>query len=251
MPRHVRRAAAAALALLAAGLGACDPCAGVVHCSRGNYLAVDGQIVEPANGAGIDGVRIDVVRVGGLPLATDSLTTVTSGGGHWRVELSPSGAGAVSVAIAVAVPGYPPYRVPGVVLETREHAGDATVLDPWIPVPYFSFVGEFFLNGTTDQRVEGAVVEFRRTSGVALRGDGIVDGVYRTTTDAGGRFAIFPTDKNVVLPATVAGDVVGDFFVQLPAPYGTSTIRGVTFTATPVFRKFPAIFRYAIGPGVP
>jgi hypothetical protein len=210
---------------------------------------VDGQIVDPITGSGIDGARVEIVRTGGLALDVDSVGVATSEGGHWRLELGPKGAGAVEVEIVVAAPGAAPYRVP-TVLTTRDHRGDATLLPPWVPVPYFSFVGEFFLNGTVDRRVEGAPVEFRRTGGVLLRGPGIATGTYNTTTDAGGRFAAFPTQTNAVFPVTF-GAVVGDFSVNLGPTLGTTVVRDVRLQATPVYKQPAAIFRYAVGPGTP
>lgn len=234
--------------MLTAAQPACDPCAGVARCERGAYLAVNGQIVDPATGAGMDGVRIDIVRRGGLALESDSLSVLTGDGGHWRLQLSPVGQGAVDVDIVVSVPGFDPYRVP-TVLETREHGGDARVLDRWVPVPYFAYAGEFFLSGTDDVRAAGVAVEFRRTSGVLLRGPGIESGVFRATTDAAGRVNVFPaTTGNAVLPATI-GAVVGDFVVRLAPPLGTTTVRGVRLEATPVYRRAPAIIRAAVGPG--
>lgn len=249
-PSSARLRWLAAIAIFGAALSACDPCSGVASCRRGDYLAVEGQVVDPVSGVGIGGVRIDVVRVAGLSLDVDSLRTETSADGQWRLELSPRDRGAVQVDIVVSAPGVSPYRVPGVTLETRENGGDATVLEHWVPVPYFSYAGELYLNGTVDTRVEGAQVEFRRTGGVALRGDGVSAGVYRTTTDAGGRFALFPTDGNAVFPVTV-GEVVGDLVVDLGPQYGTTVLREVRLAATPVYRRPAGILRYAVGPSTP
>jgi hypothetical protein len=137
-----------------------------------------------------------------------------------------------------------------VILETREHGGDAIVLEHWVPVPYFSYAGEFFRNGTVDTRVEGATVEFHRTAGVELRGDGVASGVYRAITDAGGRIALFPTGENAVFPITV-GEVVGDLTVDLGPTAGITVLRDVRLAATPVYRLPAGILRYAVGPANP
>jgi hypothetical protein len=241
--------ARAALSILILGLSAaaCDPCAGVVSCERGAYLAVDGQIVDPVTGAGIEGVRIDVVRTAGLPLVMDSASTTTEDEGHWRLELAPTEAGAVVVDVVVSPPGYTPYRVRGLTLESRPHAGDANVLERWVREPYFAYAGELFHAGTEDDRVQGAAVEFRRTGGVELRGPGIGSGAYRTVTDVGGRFALFPFTNDAIFPVTF-GDVLGDLFVDLGPPVGIAVIRGIRLSATQVYHQPPAIYRLAIGP---
>jgi hypothetical protein len=235
------------LALLAmvTAQASCDPCSGIASCDRGAYLAIDGQIVDPAFGGGIDGVPVSVVRTGGVAVNADSVAVTTSDGGHWRVELAPHDAGAVTVAVVVAVPGHAPYRVP-LTVQTRPHGGDATLLDPWIPEPYFAYAGELFLKGTADQRVNDAAVEFRRTGGVALRGDGLAGGVYRTRTDVAGRFSMFPTDGGP-FPVTF-GDVVGELRVDL-GPLGITVIPNVVLSPTPVFHRQRDIYRVAVGPG--
>jgi hypothetical protein len=225
----------------------CDPCSGIARCERAAYLAIDGQIVDPVSGRGIDGVPIDVIRVGGVGVDVDSLSTLTSDGGHWRVELAPHEAGSVAVVIAVSAPGVARYRVP-VTVETRTRGGDATLLDKWVPEPYFAYAGELFLNGTVDERVNDAPVEFRRTGGVQLRGAGIATGVYGQRTDVAGRFSMFPTDGNAVFPVTF-GDVVGELRVDLGPPYGVSIVRNVVLSATPVYHKQRDIYRVAVGPG--
>jgi hypothetical protein len=249
--RASRAAAITCLLLVAGAATACDPCSGVARCANGAYLAVDGQIVDPITGAGIDGARISVIRVGGVTLDVDSLETTTADGGHWRLELAPQSVGRAIVDVVVAAPGAAGYRARGISLETRKHGGDANVLPPWVPVPYFSYAGEFYRYGTTAEPVIGALVEFRRTGGVQLIGPGVASGGYHTTTDAGGRFLLFPTrTTNSVFP-TALEEVVGDFIVDLGPALGTTIIRGVTLQPTPLYRLQNVVIRYAVGPGTP
>ena len=236
--------------IVAAGQSACDPCTGVANCDSGAYLAVDGRIVDPITGAGLDGVRIDVIRVGGVALEVDSMQSVTKDGGHWRVEFKPRTAGSVEVDVVVSPPGFASYRVPSVSLQTRARGGDANVLDPWVPEPYFSYAAEFYRIGTADERIDGALVEFRRTGGVALRGSGIQGGAFRGSTDVAGRITIFPTRGNAVFPVTF-GDVVGDFLVSFGPTNSTSVVRDVRLTPTPVYRQQRSIVREGVGPGAP
>jgi hypothetical protein len=233
--------------LVMSAVQACDPCSGVANCDVTAYLAVDGQIVDPVNGVGIDGVPVGVVRIDGVAVDVDSVSTRTADGGHWRVELSPHGPGTVYVEVVVSPPGYPSYRVP-LTLVTRTRGGDATLLDKWVPEPYFSYAGELYLNGTADERVNDAAVEFRRTGGVQLRGPGIETGVFRTRTDIAGRFTAFPTVESGVFPVTF-GNVFGEFRVDLGPPYGVSIVRNVVLSPTPVYRKARDIYRAPVGPG--
>jgi hypothetical protein len=226
----------------------CDPCSGIARCDRSAYLAIDGQIVDPVFGHGIDGVPIDVIYAGGVAVDVDSVSTVTSDGGHWRIELAPHDSGTVLVVVAVSPPGAARYRVP-VTVQTRARGGDATLLDKWVPEPYFAYAGELYLNGTVDDRVNDALVEFRRTGGVQLRGVGIETGVYTTRTDVAGRFTMFPSEESAVLPVTF-GDVIGELRVDLGAPYGVSFVRNVVLSPTPVYHKLQrTIYRVAVGPG--
>ena len=237
------------LALMAMSVmqASCDPCSGIARCDSPAYLAIDGQIVDPVFGRGIDGVPIDVIWAGGVAVDVDSLSTVTSDGGHWRIELSPHDSGTVLVVVAVSPPGVARYRVP-LTVATHPRGGDATLLDKWVPEPYFAYAGELYINGTADQRANDAAVEFRRTGGVQLRGVGIASGVYTQRTDIAGRFSMFPTTDGGVLPVTF-GDVIGELHVDLGPPYGVSIVRNVVLSPTPVYHKQRDIYRVAVGPG--
>lgn len=231
-------------------LVACDPCSGVIGCSNGRYLAAAGQIVDPVTGVGIDGVRIDVIRTSGIETERDSVSAVTGNGGFWRAELSPVASGTVITDIEVSAPGYEPYRLKDVALETREHGGDANLNERWIPFLYFDFVAEFFLDGTADVRPEGALVEFRRTSGVPLTGPGQVAGVYRAPTNSAGRIHIYPTTGDSAVFATEDGNLIGDLVVHLSSTDST-VISGVVLWPSHTFRDprtSAIIIRAAVGP---
>src|SRR5690348_16548837 len=77
----------------------CDPCFGTSSCgaTAGWRLAIQGQLVRASTGRGVDGVPIDVVRRGGVALAADSFSVVTSGGGFWHVESAAQSSGAVDM----------------------------------------------------------------------------------------------------------------------------------------------------------
>jgi hypothetical protein len=250
-----RRRAAAAPAIAAAVLflgvlTSCDPCTGIASCSSGAYLAAAGQIVDAATRQGVDGVRIDAVRVGGIEVAQDSLSTVTSGGGFWRIEFTPKSTGTVDVDFQVSPPKVDSYRLHAVRLTTKEHGGDANLNERWVTVLYFYHFLELFTGGAADQRVEGARVTYTRTSGVELRGPGVSSGAYHNTTDFGGRMPLFPSaGPNAVYPIEDT-PVVGDLTITA-AGFGTTVFPGLMLEPSHIYNDFGAIERYEIVPLTP
>jgi hypothetical protein len=245
--RPLQRAATLSLcAALAAALTGCEPCAGVANCSNDAYLAATGQIVDAATRQGVDGVRIDAIRVGGIGVGRDSISTVTSGGGFWRLEFTPTATGTLDVDFVVSPPSVDPYRLHGIRLATREHGGDANLNERWVTVLYFNHLLEIYRRGTADSRIEGARVQFTRTGGVELRGPGAVNGVFRDTTDFGGRMPLFPSQGgNAVYPVN-DGAVVGDLSITTP-DLGTTVLRGFFLTSSHLYKDPAAIERYDIG----
>jgi hypothetical protein len=240
---------AAAAALVA--FVACDPCAGVASCANGRYLAAVGQIVDGYSGKGIAGVRIDVVRTAGVQVGTDSLSAVTDDGGFWRVEFAPDSSGTMFADIRVSPPNYPPYLLRQIRLETKSHNGDANLNERWVPYLYFKYVGEFFLNGTQDQRVQGATVQFRRTAGAVLSGPGIQNDSFTSLTDAGGRVYFFPMFGDSSVFAADNQPVVADLIIRLPQSADSTVLRGVELTPRSTFfytREFAPVIRYPVGP---
>lgn len=247
------RVATLALAALAGAfaltLTACDPCTGVASCATGGaYLAATGQIVDRITGQGVDGVRIDVVRTGGIGVEQDSVSAITSDGGFWRVQLAPAGEGTLDVDVQVSPPGEPGYRVRGLRFMTRLHGGDANLNQAWVSTPYFSYAGELYLRGTTDDRIQGRPIQFRLTGGVQTRGTGVRDSVFRATTDAGGRVELFPQREQGGLLPLGGDDLIGDLTVDLGAPLGPSTVRDVRLTPSYVYFGQVRILRLAVGP---
>ena len=99
--------------------------------------------------------------------------------------------------------------------------GDLKSLGVWgvgpLPVaPHISYVGELHY-ADTGARAIGVAVEFRRTGGIAVEPDTLLQ-----RTDASGRFALFlkPTPSQ-------DGEVVGEVLVRPPPPYASITIPDV------------------------
>ncbi len=246
--RWISRAAlAACIIMLGAVVLACDPCSGVSGCSVGPYLAADGQIVDPVNGAGVDGVRIDLVRTSGISTSIDSTSVVTRDGGHWHVRFDVASEGVLNVRARVTPPNGVSYDVPNVRLLTSVRGGEGNLVERWVTVPYFRHVAELAFRGAADARVIVVPVEFRRTGGVSLAGPTSAN-QFRTTTDSGGRIGLFGVRDGVLASGT--GEIIGDLYVELPDPYTTAVVRGVRIPTTYVYRDPAQVFRVLIGPTV-
>lgn len=229
---------------------ACDPCAGVARCSSGDYLSATGQIVERANGHGVDGVRLDIVRVGGLTLSTDSTTVFTTDGGFWRAEFAPVSAGTLYVDVEVSPPTQAPYRVRNLPLVSREHGGDAALNERWVTRPFFNDFAQFVLRGTPGDPVANTRVEFRRTGGVQLVGPGIASGVYSRVTDAAGYYRLFPyADADTILPVGNEA-VIGDLTVLLGGALGTSVVKKVMLPPTYRYDTDSHLYTFYVGPSL-
>jgi hypothetical protein len=248
---RLRSAAAIALHLSVAGvMAACDPCSGIASCSSGAYLAATGQIVDPTTRQGVDGVRVDVIRASGIDVGQDSLSTVTRGGGFWRLEFAPRSVGTLGVDFVVSPPGEPAYRLHGVQLTTREHGGDANLNERWVTRLYFNHFLEIYRRGTVDDRIVGAQVTFTRTGGVALLGPGAPNGVYDGTTDFGGRLPLFPSTGDKAVYPTDDSPVIGDLTVTVQG-LGTTVIGGISLAPSHIYNEIGAIERYDIGVQAP
>lgn len=235
------RALAVGLSLF--GVAACDPCFGVGDCSGEPRVAIEGTLVEHFSGQPSSGVRIDVIRTGGVAIANDSLSTVTGTDGHWQTNVVARDAGDVIVDINVSLRGVATYRVRGVHATATSRRGEGIVLPTWVINPYFAFAAELYYQATTDTRVGGATVEFHRTGGIDFTlGSG--SQVFMGTTDAAGRIGLF----DVFAHSTSLGDLIGDLVVHLPPPLAPDTIRGLHLGATQLLRAETQIIRLGVGP---
>lgn len=239
------------LALAFVLVAACEPCAGTSPCgSIAPRLTLSGQIVRAEDGRGVDGIRIDVVRVGGAAFSPDSLSVVTSAGGFWQVDAPISGeqSGDAVVDVTVHTPTMEhPYIVRGVHVKPVTRAGEAVLLDRWVANPYIPAYVDFYLRGS-ESPIVSAGVDFKPTSGPALYGPGVSeDGVAHTGTDPNfGRAQFF------VLQAFVkdTGDIVGDVTVNIPEPYGPSVRHGVRLSPTHLYRAPGVVMRLGAGPSL-
>lgn len=235
------RALAAGLSLV--GAAGCDPCFGVGNCGADPRLAIEGTIVEHVTGQPSSGVRVDVIRTGGVQLAADSSSTVSGADGHWQIGVGARDVGDVTVDINVHLQNVASYRVRGLHANATDRTGEGLVLPTWVVDPYFAFAAEFFYRSTQDTRVEGATVEFHRTGGIdySLAGGGQV---FVGRTDAAGRLLLF----DVAAHSASLGDLIGDLVVHLPPPLAPDTVRGLHLGATQLLHAEIQIIRLGIGP---
>lgn len=240
------RFAAAAAALLAL-VAACDPCSGVVACRDGPHLTLEGSVISHFSGQPQEGVRIDVVRTGGVRLAAESVSTLTDRDGHWAVSVEAQEGGTATVAIGVRSPNFGSYRVPDLQFATTELRGDGQILPPWVVDPYFPYAAELYYRGPADVRVANAIVEFVRRTGLQFYlSDGSTPSAYSASTDGTGRVVLFDVNAHAPTLGTVTGDVVA----HLPAPFAPDTVRGVTLASTYRLGVATKILRLGVGPSL-
>ena len=245
-----RRLMLSAIIALSSWLGAgCEPCSGIAACASGPYLAIDGQIVAEVNGKGIDGVGIEIIRRGGIDVDPASAATVTANGGLWHIELSPSETGTLVADIVVSPSSAPSYRLHAVSIETREHHGDGSLNERWVPALHIFAYGEFFLDGTVDMRANGATVQFRRTGGAQWYGAGIRDDVWTGVTDGSGRVPLFPSEGSNAVLLSDDTPLIGELTVQLANDGGRLVMGDVSLGATHLYlgrNVFAPILRAAV-----
>jgi hypothetical protein len=231
-------------------LTGCDPCSGVLSCSPGGYLALDGRMVEPVHGLSLPNVRIDVVRTGGLELDRDSVSAITDADGMWHIELSPREAGTVLVDIQVTPPDSSGYRLRDVAFGTRDYRGDGQLNERWTTFLSIPAYGEFILSGQGDTRAQGATVTFRRTGGIPWSGPGVQSDSWTGTTDAAGHVPLFPHTGPKAVRFSEGGQLTGELTITA-ATGGVMTVKNLGLGTSNVYhdRSFlPPILRIAVPP---
>src|SRR5437867_222704 len=83
--RGIARVAAAGALLALAGLSACDPCASVSGCADQPRVAIQGTIVDAANGHAVPNTLVALVRTDGG--TRDFASTITNGEGTYQISL--------------------------------------------------------------------------------------------------------------------------------------------------------------------
>jgi hypothetical protein len=152
----------------------------VASCRQAPRFGVSGQIVDrgapapdwPLSGAGPSaepsrGVRVEVVRTGGVELTREPVATVTDGTGWWEVSVPAVDEGFVTVDVTVRPPGGIAYTVRGLQLTASRTRGDGNVLGRWTREPYITTIGEIF-DHPSGARVAGARITPVRVGGIEV-----------------------------------------------------------------------------------
>lgn len=210
--RHIPLAALAAA--LAAGLTACDPCAGTPSCRDGNHVSYVGRTVERYSGYSVAGTTVQFIRTAGVALVSDTISVRSGSDGFFLLSSAAEASGDVVGTLHIAPAGRPAYDVPGLTLQTSTTNGDGGDLGRLVVDPFIFYVGEVHNTATGSNAVfPYASITFRRTGGITIDHDTIV-----TQADPAGRFFIAPVASE---PGVLQGifTVMADGF---PHPYDVS-----------------------------
>jgi hypothetical protein len=221
-------------------LPACSPCAGVLGCSDEGDLRVQGRLVDPSSGIAAADAR--------LRLTLDGVTSEarTDGVGEFTFTRAGIGPGLVSYDLEVSPKGESTY-VAHIECIVSTVSGSGCPLRVMTTRPSVLGGGFVHYRGQGGPQVDGTPVVFRRTGGVRIYGTQVVgDSI---------AFAIDPDAGHInLLPPGVfareVGDLVGDLFVQLPAPLDSSVLHGIRLPSSAFFRDLPAPVILAVGPSV-
>jgi hypothetical protein len=225
-------------------LTACDPCSGVALCFVEPHVGMSGRLLNDTTGKPISNAAIDLLWAGGVRLERDSVRVVTDANGLFEIDVVAAEVGESVVNVAVQPPSAEGYRVIGLTLRAAIRGGEARVFPPWTNVPQLPDFGEAFRRGAGRENLANAEIEFRPTSGVALRN--LPGGVWRTTTNGSGLFPLF---GGAITPVDV-GDVIGDLTIFLPPPLGASVHRNYRVKATADYQYAARIHRVGAGPSL-
>jgi hypothetical protein len=256
VPRFaLRRAVALAASAGAAALAACDPCSGVASCRVRPRVGVGGQIVErraepPAPGkeftgigaTPVGGVRVQVIRTGGVATTADTASAVSDGTGWWQAEFAAAEPGLLTADAIVAARDTPPYRVTGLVLRASDRRGEGNVVGRWTRAGFISAIGEI-VDAATGAPVSGARVTATRAGGAELAPSPATRSPM-VTEDGSGRFFY---DVRLA----TGGDAFVDFTIERDG-YRPAVVRGVRIA--PQYEWIPPnvngdlIFRVAFQP---
>lgn len=208
MPRRPLSTVAVAV-MLVGGAQGCDPCFGVAGCPTPR-LTAQGNVIIHLTGAPAAGMRIELIRLSGPELPSDTLVTFADSVGDFRFDYPAEAVGAVEGVLKFYPPSpyeHFPYAVEINVMTSGR--GEVKSLGrygvgPLPGEPHVTYVGEltYQATGLPAANVE---VRFVRTGGVSATPDTLT-----TFSTEGGYFAI-------KLQAAGPGTVTGDLSIR-PSP---------------------------------
>jgi hypothetical protein len=160
------------------------------------------------------GLEVEFRRTGGIAIAPDNIVAHTDSAGRFPLGAGADGAGDVVGDLTVRLPApLPPTVIPGVRIATFA-SDEMRFLGYWGVGPSLRYLG-LLLNADANVPIADAVVEFQRTSGIAVS-----PRVLTSTTIASGLFSL-------TLNPLDTGEVVGVLTIRPPAPFRDTTFTGI------------------------
>jgi len=160
------------------------------------------------------GLEVEFQRTGGIGIVPEHIVTRTDSAGRFSLGAGADGAGEVVGDLTVRLPApLPPTVIPGVRIATFA-SSEMRFLGYWGVGPSLRYVGQL-LRADARVPIADAVVEFRRTSGIAVS-----PSVLMSRSIESGLFALTMNPLDT-------GEVVGNLTIRPPAPFRDTTFTGV------------------------
>jgi hypothetical protein len=206
-------------------VAACGPCGPTLGCDQAPRISITGQILDESSGFGKRS-RIELQRESGLQF--QPVTVQTGDNGAFDISAEDVGPGSAIVRLVVTPEGQRPYIMRNIAVTTLTRKGDAVVMPPWSrpTLPYVIYIARASNNAS----IEGATVQFQRTSGPELIVNGAaVSTISDVTGPVGGTFLFRDAfvDSTGVVSGTLSVSVNG-----LATPY----TQAISFNVIPQFR---------------
>ena len=192
------------------GLGACDPCTGIVACEGEPVFRAGGWIVDRESGSAVRDVRVTFLPADGGE--TTLPPTLTTSDGRWETAVEARSQESLTGRFLVEAPGRLAYETDETTIR-RLTRGGGEELGRWTSEPFIAFTGELWF---PDRRPRTARVQFVRTGGAMTEQERIT-----LNADRFGRFFL-------QLDMLEAGAVTGDLRVShadLPRAFTLSDFR--------------------------
>jgi hypothetical protein len=178
------------------------------------YFPLVGEVRDRYTQAIVIGAEVTIHQSSGnTKLLADTVRVLTDVNGRFLLDAPVAHYGDMSITFTVKAPGYPRPYTSTSTFTTLYRDGEIgyVLLRLGRGIQYS---GEVRRRGT-DERFPGAVIEFRRTAGIAIDPNPVV-----VAADDYGRFMLTPVPL-------ADGAVFGDLIIRPPAPFATEVIRDV------------------------
>ena len=160
------------------------------------------------------GLEVEFRRTGGIAITPGNIVVRTDSAGRFPLGAGADGAGEVVGDLTVRLPApLPPTVIPGVRIATFA-SNEMRFLGYWGVGPSLRYLG-LLLRADAGVPIADAVVEFQRTSGIAVS-----PSVLTSRSIASGLFSLTMNPLDT-------GEVVGNLTIRPPAPFRDTTFTGV------------------------